>query len=135
MLFWIIRQPSDANQKHSLDSCFIPHVGAFAPHKHPEVSSEFPGCASSGSGMRSFVVEKHACVFHSARSARCVCSPDFHTLCGPALPEVREQKNLTLGQQNRRAYPPDSGWSRDLLFPANDSTRTGSHRGGSRLQR
>lgn len=65
------------------------------------------------------------CVFHSARSARCVCSPDFHTLCGPALPEVREQKNLTLGQQNRRAYPPDSGLSRDSLFPANDSTRTG----------
>lgn len=63
--------------------------------------------------------------------ARCVRSPDFHMLCGPALPEVKEQKNLTLGQQNRRACPPDSRWRRDLLFPTNDSTLTGSHRGGS----
>lgn len=37
---------------------------------------------------------------------RCVYRPDFHTLCGPALPEVKEQKNLTLRQQNPRAYPP-----------------------------
>lgn len=81
--------------------------------------------------MRSFVVEKHVCVFYSARSARCVCSPDFHTLCGPALPEVKEQKNLTLRQQNGRVYPLDSRWSRDLLFPANDSTLTESHEGGS----
>lgn len=57
-----------------------------------------------------------------ARSARCVCSPDFHMLCGPPFSEVKEQKNLTLGQQNRRADPLDSRWSRDLLFPANDST-------------
>lgn len=83
------------------------HVWAFATvlHKHPKTSSEYPGFASSDSGMRSFVVEKHVCVFYSAWSMRCVFSPDFHMLCGPALPEVKEQKSLTLGQQNRRAYP------------------------------
>lgn len=98
------------------------HVWAFAAilRDHLEASSECPGCASSDSGVRSFVVEKHVCVFYSAW--RCVCSPDFHMLCGLALPEVKEQQNLTLGQQNRRAYPLDSRWSRDLLFPANDST-------------
>lgn len=67
---------------------------------------------------------KHDGVFHSARTVRCVCRPDFHTLCGPAPPEVKEQKNLTLRQQNRSAYPLDSRRSRDLLFPANDSTPT-----------
>ncbi|CAG00189.1 unnamed protein product, partial [Tetraodon nigroviridis] len=48
--------------------------------------------------------------------------------------EVEEQKNLTLGQQNRRAYPLDSRRSRDLLFPANDLTPTESHEGGSFLE-
>lgn len=112
---------------------FFPHVWAFATvlHKHPKASSEDPGCASSDSGVRSFVVEKHVCVFYSARSTRCVFSPDFHMLCGPALPEVKEQKSLTLGQQTRRTYPLDSRWSRDLLFPANDSALTESREGGS----
>lgn len=110
------------------------HVWAFAtvPHKHPKASSECTGCASSDSGVRSFVVEKHVCVFYSAW--RCVRSPDFNMLCGLALPEVEEQKNLTLGQQNRRAYPLDSRRSRDLLFPANDLTPTESHEGGSFLE-
>lgn len=48
---------------------------------------------------------KHVCVFYSARRARRVRGPDFHTLCGPALPEVKEQEDLSLRQQDRRADP------------------------------
>lgn len=40
--------------------------------------------ASLNSGVKSFVVGKHACLFYCAWKPRCVCRPDFHTLCGPA---------------------------------------------------
>lgn len=123
MLFRITRQPSDASRKPSLDHMF---GGGFTtvPHKPPKASAERPGCASSDSGMRSFVVGKHVCVFYSARRARRVRWPDFHTLCGPAPPEVKEQEDLSLRQQDQRADPLDSRRSRQLRFPANDSTPT-----------
>lgn len=71
---------------------------------------------------------KHVCVFYSARRARRVRRPDFHTLCGPAPPEVKEQEDLSLRQQDRRADPLDSRRSRELRFPANDSTPTEQNR-------
>ncbi|TWW70027.1 hypothetical protein D4764_18G0008330 [Takifugu flavidus] len=51
----------------------------------------------------------------------CICAL---LLAPPSHGEVKEQEDLSLGQQDRRADLLDSRRSRELRFPANDSTPT-----------
>lgn len=52
------------------------------------------------SGVKLIVLRKHECMLCCTWKPRCVCKPDFHTLCGPAS-RGEEKRNLTLGQQNQ----------------------------------